>query len=127
MAVFIWCATPTSRARWAGRGLSVLGYSPEDKVYTYREFNSYGEFEDARRMLDGDTWTWTSDEKMDGKTMKGRFTMKMTSATAYNFTFDMSQDGTKWSTLMDGRRARNKFFPRGSPSRRPLRLKAFGR
>lgn len=86
-----------------GVGLSVLGYSPEDKVYTYREFNSFGEFEDARGMVDGDTWTWTSDEKMDGKTMKGRFTMKMTSATAYNFTFDMSQDGTKWSTLMDGK------------------------
>ena len=36
--------------------------------------------------LDGDTWTWTSDEKMDGMTMKGRFTMKMTSATSYTFT-----------------------------------------
>ena len=86
-----------------GVGLSVLGYSSDDKVYTYREFNSFGEFDDSRGTVDGDTWTWTSDEKMGATTMKGRFTMKMTSATSYTFTFDMSQDGTKWSTVMDGK------------------------
>jgi hypothetical protein len=35
--------------------------------------------------------------------MKGRFTMKIISATSYNFTFEMSPDGTKWSTVMDGK------------------------
>jgi hypothetical protein len=40
---------------------------------------------------------------MGAMTMKGRFIMKMTSASAYNFTFDMSQDGTKWSTVMEGK------------------------
>jgi hypothetical protein len=45
---------------------------------------------------------------MNGMTMKGRFTMKMTSATSYNFTFDMSQDGTKWSTVMDGKATKGK-------------------
>jgi hypothetical protein len=86
-----------------GVGLAVMGYSVEDKVYTYREFNSFGEFDDSKGTLDGDTWTWTSDEKMGGMTMKGRFTMKMTSATSYSFMFDMSQDGTKWTTVMDGK------------------------
>jgi len=86
-----------------GVGLSVMGYSADDKAYTYREFNSFGEFDDSKGTLDGDTWTWTNDEKMGGMTMKGRFTIKMTSATSYNFTFDMSQDGTKWSTVMDGK------------------------
>jgi hypothetical protein len=36
-------------------------------------------------------------------TMKGRFTMKVTSPTTYNFMFEMSQDGTKWMTVMDGK------------------------
>ena len=89
-----------------GVGLSVMGYSADDKAYTYREFNSYGKFDDSRGTVDGDTWTWTSDEKMGGTTMKGRFIMKMTSATSYTFTFDMSQDGTKWSTVMDGKAAK---------------------
>ena len=86
-----------------GSGLSLMGYSTDDKAYTYREFNSFGEFDDSRGTLDGDTWTWTNDEKMGGMTMKGRFTIKMTSASSYNFTFDMSQDGAKWSTVMDGK------------------------
>lgn len=89
-----------------GVGLSVMGYSNDDKAYTYREFSSDGEFLDSRGMLDGDTWTWTSDEKMGGVTTKGRFTMKMTSPSSYNFTFEMSQDGTKWATMMDGKATR---------------------
>jgi hypothetical protein len=86
-----------------GVGLAVMGYSPDDKAYTYREFNSFGEFEDSKGSVAGDTWTWIADEKMGGMTMKGRFTMKIISATSYTFMFEMSQDGTKWSTVMDGK------------------------
>jgi len=90
----------------SGVGTSFMGYSPDDKAYTYREFNSYGEFTDARGTIDGDTWIWTSDDKMGGMTMKGKFTVKITSATSYNFAFDMSQDGTKWNTIMEGKAAK---------------------
>jgi len=86
-----------------GSGLSVLGYSTGEKAYTYREFNSWGEFEDSRGALDGDTWTWTSDEKMGDTVMKGRFTMKFTSPASYNFTYEMSPDGAKWTTAVDGK------------------------
>jgi hypothetical protein len=87
----------------SGVGLSVMSYSADDKNYTYREFNSYGEFTDSKGSVDGDTWTWTNDEKMAGMTMKGKFTIKVTSPTSYTFTFDMSEDGTKWSTVMEGK------------------------
>ena len=100
---YLVCHSDYKSSMGNGVGLSVMGYSADDKAYTYREFNSFGEFDDSRGAVDGDTWTWTSDEKMGGMTMKGRFTMKMTSATSYTFTFDMSQDGTKWSTVMDGK------------------------
>ena len=86
-----------------GVGLAVMGYSPDDKAYTYREFNSFGEFEDSKGSVNGDTWTWIADEKMGGMTMKGRFTMKIISPTSYTFMFEMSQDGTKWTTVMDGK------------------------
>jgi hypothetical protein len=91
-----------------GTGISVMGYSADDKAYTYREFNSWGEFDDSKGSVDGDTWTWTSDEKMGPNTMKGRFTMKITSPTSYNFMFEMSQDGTKWTTVMDGKATKEK-------------------
>lgn len=100
---YLVCHSDYKSSMGNGVGLSVMGYSADDKTYTYREFNSFGEFDDSRGTVDGDTWTWNNDEKMGGMTMKGRFTMKMTSATSYSFTFDMSQDGTKWSTVMDGK------------------------
>ena len=86
-----------------GSGASYTGYSNDDKAYTYREFNSWGEFTDAKGSLDGDTWTWTSNEKMGDTTVKGKFTMKILSPTAYNFSFEMSPDGTKWNLIMDGK------------------------
>ncbi len=100
---YLVCHSDYKSSMGNGVGLSVMGYSADDKAYTYREFNSFGEFDDSRGSLDGDTWTWTNEEKMGGMTMKGRFTMKITSASSYNFTFDMSPDGTKWSTVMDGK------------------------
>jgi hypothetical protein len=100
---FLVCHSDYKSSMGNGVGLSVMGYSTDDKMFTYREFNSFGEFDDSKGSLDGDTWTWTSDEKMGGMTLKGRFIMKMTSASAYTFTFDMSQDATKWSTVMEGK------------------------
>jgi len=86
-----------------GTATSFLGYDPQDKVYTYDEFNSVGEAVHAKGTVDGDTWTWTSDMKMGPQSAKGRFTEKILSPTAYTFKFDMSQDGTKWDTVMDGK------------------------
>lgn len=86
-----------------GTGLSVIGYSTTEKVYTYREFNSWGEFEDSRGSLDGDTWIWTADEKMGDTTVKGRFAMKFTSASSYTFTYETSPDAVKWTALVDGK------------------------
>jgi len=100
---FLVCHSDYKSSMGNGVGLSVMGYSTDDKVYTYREFNSFGEFDDSKGTVDGDTWTWVNEEKMGNSTMKGRFTMHMTSTASYTFAFDMSQDGTKWSTVMEGK------------------------
>ena len=100
---YLICHSDYKGTMGSGIGLSIMGYSTDDKAYTYREFNSYGEFEDSRGTLEGDTWTWIGDEKMGGTVMKGRFTMKMTSPSAYTFMFEMSQDDAKWSSMMEGK------------------------
>jgi hypothetical protein len=105
---FLVCHTDFKTTMGNGSGLSVLGYSADEKAYTYREFNSWGEFNDSKGSVDGDTWTWTSDEKMGAQTMKGRFTMKVTSPTSYNFTFEMSEDGAKWTIVLDGKATKGK-------------------
>jgi hypothetical protein len=100
---FLVCHTDFKSSMGDGAGLSILGYSADDKAYTYREYNSWGESMESKGSVDNDTWTWTNDEKMGGTVMKGRFTMKLLSTTSYTFTYEMSQDGTKWNTVMDGK------------------------
>ena len=100
---FLVCHTDFSGSVGSGTGLSILGYSTPDKTYTYREFNSWGEFDDSKGSVDGDVWTWTNDTPF-----KGKFTMKILSPTSYNFTYEMSQDGTTWTTVMDGKATKTK-------------------
>lgn len=91
-----------------GTGLAVMGYNAEDKVYTYDEYNSVGDAKHSKGTVDGDTWTWTSDGKMGAQTMKARFTMKILSPASYSFKYEMPEDGTNWSTLMDGKSTKSK-------------------
>ncbi|MGB9075131.1 MAG: DUF1579 family protein [Terriglobales bacterium] len=92
-----------SAAMGNATGTAYMGYDPQEKVYTYDAFSSMGENIHSKGTLDGDTWNWTNDMKMGPQTMKTRYTMKILSPTSYTFKFEMSQDGTKWDTMMDGK------------------------
>ncbi len=100
---FLICHVDFKGAMGSGTGLTIMGYSPDDKSYTYREFNSWGEFTDSKGSVEGDTWTWSNEEKMGGTPMKGRFIMKVNSPTSYNFSYEMAPDGTNWTRVLDGK------------------------
>jgi len=53
--------------------------------------------------VSGDTWTYTSDEDMGGKTVHGRFTLKEVSPTSFTMKYDMSEDGNTWNTFMEAK------------------------
>jgi len=92
----------TGKDKWTASAF--LGYNANDKVYTYDEFASTGEHTVAKGNLEGDTWTWTSETKMGGQTMNGRYTEKIISPTAYEFKFEASTDGGKtWATFLEGK------------------------
>ena len=113
--------TGTNRVRWMegafflvtqsefhgamGKGAETayMGYDGNDKMYTYDSFNTLGEADHARGNLNGDTWTWQSESRMGARTMKGRLTQKVLSATAYTFRFEVSPDGTTWTTALEGK------------------------
>ena len=88
--------------------LSVMGYDTSEKVYTYTGFNSAGERTVYKGSLDGDTWTWNSTENLRGTPMKGRFTMKVLSPASFSMKFEMSPDGTNWTTFMEATATRAK-------------------
>ena len=82
---------------------AVMGYDAEEKVYTYDEYNSMGEAGHSKGTVDGDTWTWISTSKMGGKTVRGRFVMKIISPTEYTFSYAMAPEGGDFNTVMDGK------------------------
>ncbi len=83
--------------------LSVMGYNPDDKVYTYHAFDNTGHAAYYTGTVDGDTWTWTGTEKMGDQSMKGRYTATVVSPASYLFKFELSPDGTSWTTVMEGK------------------------
>ena len=100
---YLICNSDYTGAMGSGVGLSVLGYSTENKVYTYHDFNSWGEFGDSKGTVEGDAWTWSNDMKTGGTTMKGRYGVKILSPTSYSMAYEISQDGAKWVLVMDGK------------------------
>ncbi|MGA8029226.1 MAG: DUF1579 family protein [Bryobacteraceae bacterium] len=86
-----------------GVELSVMGYDPARKVFTYQSFNSVGEHESATGTVDGDTWSWAS---ADQSPFKWRYTEKILSPTSFSVKFEGSQDGANWSTIMEGKVAK---------------------
>lgn len=48
-------------------------------------------------------WREQSQTTMGAQSMRGRLTMKVRSATAYNFKFEVSPDGTSWTTVLEGK------------------------
>lgn len=89
----------------AMKSVGILGYSGEDKVYTYYGLDNSGMVPTtvAKGSLTGDTWVYTDESKMGGKAMKSRYTIKQLSPTAYSFKWEMQGDAGAWSTLMEGK------------------------
>ena len=86
-----------------GAETAYMGYDSNDKMYTYDSFNTLGEADHAKGNVAGDTWTWHSETRVGAQTMKGRLTIKVLSATAYNFKFEISPDGAAWTTVLEGK------------------------
>ena len=91
-----------------GTGTAFMGYDPQEKVYTYDEFNSMGEATHSKGTIDGDNWAWLNEMKMGPQTMKGRFSMKLMSPNAYSYKFETSPDGTNWTLVMEGKATKAK-------------------
>ena len=90
------------------KGLSVLGYDPEEKTYIYFETNSMGENIFSRGVVEGDTWTWNTESKMGGKPVHMRFTLKQVSADSATYKFEMGSDNEPLKVVMEGKQTRVK-------------------
>jgi Protein of unknown function (DUF1579) len=105
-AFFLVTHSEFNGAMGKGAETAYMGYDSNDKMYTYDSFSTLGEADHAKGNVDGDTWTWQSETRMSAQTMKGRLTIKVLSARAYDFRFEMSTDGTTWTTVLEGKTTR---------------------
>lgn len=87
------------------KGLGILGYNPEERVYTYYGVDNTNMTMPSvpKGTLQGDTWTYTDEGTMGGQKFKSRVTIKETSPTSYTFRMDMQGPDGKWMPMMESR------------------------
>jgi hypothetical protein len=90
----------------AVNSVRVMGYNVEDKAYTYNVYNSLGEHQFAVGRLNGNTWTWDAAEKLNGVTVKGRYTIVETGPDTYTFKSEVADPKGGWVTVMEGKAQR---------------------
>ncbi len=105
-AFFVVCNSKGTGPMGAITSMGLLGYNTEEKTYTYYGIDSSGHGSGGNGTTDGKTWVYTSEEKMGGKTMYGRYTIGDLTPDSYTFKWDMSQDNKTWSTVMEGKSTR---------------------
>lgn len=87
------------------KSIGILGYSREEKAYTYTGVDSTGMTMTSvpRGKREGDTWTYYDESMMGGEKMKSRVTIKELSPAEYTFKMDMQTPDGKWVTVMESK------------------------
>lgn len=85
------------------KGLGIMSYNAGDKAYNFYIIDSMGVSELSAGTKSGNTWTFTADSTVGGMTFKSRYSIVEASPTSYTFKWEMSQDGTKWATVVEGK------------------------
>jgi hypothetical protein len=84
------------------KGLGIVGYNPDKGVFTHYGVDSSGWSGYAEGTRSEQKWTFQSKETMGGQTFHSRFMLELVSPTRMVFTWQMSQDGENWMTMMEG-------------------------
>ena len=87
------------------KGLTVMGYNAQKKVYFSRSFDfTNGGTWGFEGTVEGDTLTFTSPEfKRDGKLIKTRYVSIRHCQPSHSFKMEYSTEGGPWSTYMEGK------------------------
>jgi hypothetical protein len=91
------------------KSIGILGYSPEEKVYTYYGVDNSGMTMASvpKGTRQGDTWTYHDEGMMGGQKVKTRVTIKEVSPTAYTFKMEMQGPDGKWMPMMESKQTKS--------------------
>jgi hypothetical protein len=87
------------------KSIGILGYSPEEKVYTYYGVDNSNMTMSSvpRGTVKGNTWTYTDEGMMGGKKVRSRVTIKELSPTSHTFRMEMQGPDGKWMPVMESK------------------------
>ncbi len=83
-------------------GTRVMEYNPSNQLFTYNAYNSLGEHTMAVGKVQGKTWVWNSEQKLNGIVVKGRYTVTFISPDSYSFTREVQKPKGGWSIVQQG-------------------------
>jgi hypothetical protein len=89
------------------RGVRMMEYDAEGKVYTDNAYNSLGEHLMATGHVSDNSWTWTSEATRNGQIVKGRYTITVVSPLAYTFKYESQTSPGEWSLVIEGKATRS--------------------
>lgn len=87
------------------KGLGILGYTPEERVYTYYAVDNTNMTMATvpKGTVRGDTWTYTDESTMAGQKVKARITIKEVSPAEHHFRMEFQGPDGKWAPVMESR------------------------
>lgn len=104
------CTSEGTSTMGPTKSVGILGYSAEEKVYTYSGVDNSGMTMTSvpKGKVQGDTWTYNDESLMGGKKMKSRVVIKEVSPTEYTFKMDMQKPDGTWATTMESKSTKMK-------------------
>lgn len=105
---FVKCESTGKTPMGQMKGLGLIGYNAEEKVYTYYGVDNMGMGDLSKGTVSGDTWTFTGESKMAGKKIRSRYTMKELSPTSYSFKWEMAEGDGPFNALLEGKTTKAK-------------------
>ena len=121
---FVVCHTTGTTPMGKTAGMSIFGWDADHMTYTFQSIDNFGMASTAKGKADGNTWTWTNEEKMGGKKMKSRFVVVEETPDHKTMSWSISPDGQTWSELFSGEETREKAAPKGEPKKAPKKKAA---
>ena len=83
--------------------IHVMGYDPEEGVYTWSRFYSSGYSDAAKGWVQDNTWTWVFSEPVGSIR---RMTIAVESPENFSFKWERSVEGGPWTQMSEGRTTR---------------------
>ena len=89
----------------ASKGMGILGYSTEEKVYTYYAVDNTNMAMASvpKGTVRGDTWTYTDESTYGSTKVKSRVTIKELSPRSYTFRMEVQGQDGKWMPMVESK------------------------